>query len=99
MARACESFLGTYGVASPLGVVVPLDERIRRDFFVLPDDKSADRLGIKEGDLVVARILTYPTRGVKQVFVTLDRRVGASDEIDIDIESVYSVLQFTLRFS
>ena len=62
MARACESFLGTYGVASPLGVVVPLDERIRRDFFVLPDDKSADRLGIKEGDLVVARILTYPTR-------------------------------------
>lgn len=97
MARACESFLGTYGVASPLGVVVPLDERIRRDFFVLPDDKSADRLGIKEGDLVVARILTYPTRREAGV-VTLDRRVGASDEIDIDIESVIASYNLPCAF-
>lgn len=97
MSRACESFLGTYGIASPLGVVVPLDERIRRDFFVLPDDKSAERLGIKEGDLVVARILTYPTRREAGV-VTLDRRVGASDEIDLDIEGVIASYNLPCAF-
>ena len=41
MQRNVATFLGTYGVAEPLGVVVPLDERIRRDFFVLPQDDSA----------------------------------------------------------
>lgn len=95
--RARESFLGTYGVASPLGVVVPLDERIRRDFFVLPDDKSAERLGVKEGDLVVARILTFPTRREAGV-VTLDRRVGASDEIDLDIEGVIASYDLPCAF-
>ena len=60
--RACERFVGTFEAAGPLGAVVPLDERIRRDFFGLPDDKSAEALGVAEGDVVEARILTYPAR-------------------------------------
>ena len=85
--RATTTFLGTYSVLEPLGVVVPLDERIRRDFFVVPEDTSADRLGVVDGDIVVARILTYPTRKEAGV-VTLDRRVGSATELDMNVEAV-----------
>ena len=73
--RATHTFLGTFGVADPLGVVVPLDARIRRDFFVLPEDDCARRLGVCEGDVVAARVLQYPTRQSAGV-ATIDRRVG-----------------------
>ena len=69
--RATSSFLGIYQPLDPLGVVTPLDERIRRDFFVLPDDLSAERLGVAGNDVVVARILEYPKRGEAGV-VTLE---------------------------
>ncbi len=85
--RATSSFLGIYQPLDPLGVVTPLDERIRRDFFVLPDDLSAERLGVAGNDVVVARILEYPKRGEAGV-VTLEERVGAPEEIDVAIESV-----------
>lgn len=85
--RATRSFAGTYGGAGPLGVVVPLDERIRRDFFVLPDDSSAERLGVRPGDVVSARILTYPSRTEAGV-VTIERRVGSGESLDLDVEGV-----------
>lgn len=76
--RACERFVGTFEVAGPLGAVVPLDERIRRDFFVLPDDKSPERLSVAEGDVVEARILTYPlaARGRRGHDRAQDRAAG-----------------------
>lgn len=85
--RAVRTFLGTYAIADPLGVVAPLDARIRRDFFVLPQDECAARLGVSEGDVVVARILEYPTRKSAGI-VTIERRVGPSTELDLDVESV-----------
>ena len=85
--RAHMSFVGTYAAADPLGVVSPLDSRISHDFFVLPDDQSATRLGVEEGDVVVARILEYPSRQSAGV-VTLDRRLGSSTELDVDVEAV-----------
>lgn len=85
--RATTTFVGLYERLDPLGAVTPLDERIRRDFFVLPDDKSAERLGVADGDLVSARILSYPARGEAGV-VTLDARVGSPDEVDVNMEAV-----------
>jgi ribonuclease R len=95
--RAVTTFLGTFGVAGPLGVVVPLDERIRRDFFVLPDDASAEREGVGEGDVCVARILTYPTRNEAGI-VTVERRVGASAELDMGVEGVIASYDLPSRF-
>ena len=97
VSRACRSFVGTFGVAGPLGAVVPLDERIRRDFFVLPDDASAERLGVREGDVVVARILTYPSRREAGV-VTVARRLGSPDGLDIPIERIIASYDLPARF-
>ncbi len=46
--------MGIYHDAGPLGAVVPLDSRIQRDFFVLPEDPSVGRHYVFEGDVVVA---------------------------------------------
>ena len=62
LTRATQTFLGIYHDAGPLGAVVPLDSRIQRDFFVLPEDPSVGRHYVFEGDVVVARITEYPTR-------------------------------------
>lgn len=87
LGRAVTTFLGTFAQAGPLGVVVALDVRLGRDFFVVPEDPAPGRLGVSEGDVVVARITEYPTRRSSAV-VTIDRRVGPSDELDLNIESV-----------
>lgn len=85
--RAVTTFLGRFSPAGPLGAVVPLDARIGHDFFVVPEDPSPERLGVGEGDVVVARITEYPTRRSAPV-VTLERRVGSSDELDLNVEAV-----------
>ncbi len=95
--RACERFVGTFEVAGPLGAVVPLDERIRRDFFVLPDDKSAEVLGVAEGDVVEARILTYPSRYEAGV-VTVERRVGRPEGLDLPIERIIASHGLAVHF-
>lgn len=85
--RATLTFLGTYAPAGPLGAVTPLDGRAVQDFFVLPEDASAHRLGVSEGDVVEARILEYPARGTAGV-VTIDRRVGSASQLDLLMETV-----------
>ena len=96
--RATATFLGTYAAAGPLGAVTPLDARMGRDFFVLPEDDSAARLGVADDDVVVARILTYPARGAAGV-VTLDRRVGAAAELDLLVERVIASHGLATEFS
>ena len=98
LTRATSTFLGRYEVADPLGVVVPLDARIQRDFFVLPEDSSPVRCGVSHGDIVVARIVEYPTRTSAAV-VTLERRVGSSNELDMNIESVIASFGLATEFS
>lgn len=85
--RAVETFLGRFAPAGPLGAVTPLDARIGHDFFVVPEDPSPGRLGVAEGDIVVARITEYPTRRSAAV-VTLERRLGSADELDLNVEAV-----------
>ena len=98
LTRATSTFLGRYEVADPLGVVVPLNARIQRDFFVLPEDSSPARCGVSHGDIVVARIMEYPTRTSAAV-VTLERRVGSSNELDMNVESVIASFGLTTEFS
>lgn len=96
--RAVTTLLGTYAPAGPLGAVVPLDARLGRDFFVVPDDPCVGRLGVREGDVVLARITEYPTRKSAAV-VTIERRVGSADELDLNIESVIASFGLPGEFS
>lgn len=95
--RAQTTFLGRFEFAGPLGAVVPLDARLGCDFFVVPEDTSPARLGVGEGDVVVARIAEYPTRNSAAV-VTIERRVGSSDELDLNVESVIASYGLATEF-
>ena len=79
--------VGTYHQAGPLGVVRPLDKRAKQDFFVLPRDRSPERLNVADGDLVAARIVSYPTR-MESGVVTIERRIGGKDAPDAGIQTV-----------
>ena len=96
--RAVETFLGRFSPAGPLGAVVPLDARIGHDFFVVPEDPTPERLGVGDGDIVVARITEYPTRTSAPV-VTLERRVGSADELDLNVESAVATYGLPGDFS
>ncbi len=87
MRRACTSYLGTYDVVDPLGVVRPLDARVGHDFFVLPEDKSTATHDVRPGDVVRARIVEYPTRSSAGI-VTIEERVGSADGLDLGIETI-----------
>lgn len=96
--RAVTTFAGRYGMAGPLGVVTPLDGRLGHDFFVVPEDHSAETLGVSEGDVVVARIAAYPTRNSAAV-VTIERRLGTSDELDVNVEAVIASYGLATEFT
>ena len=98
IARAVETFLGRFSPAGPLGAVVPLDARIGHDFFVVPEDPSPERLGVADGDIVVAIITEYPTRSSSPV-VTLERRLGSADELDLNVEAVVATYGLPGDFS
>lgn len=85
--HATSSIVGTYRQVGPLGAVRPLDVRIKQDFFVLPTDDSPARLGAGDGDIVSARIESYPTRHESGV-VTIVRRVGDASAPDLGIQCV-----------
>ena len=85
--RSQTVLVGTYHQAGPLGVVRPLDKRAKLDFFVPPHDQSPERLGVADGDLVAARIVSYPTR-MESGVVTIDRRIGGKDAPDAGIQTV-----------
>ena len=96
--RATRTLLGRFEVAGPLGAVVPLDNRLCHDFFVVPEDRSPERLGVVPGDIVAARIVEYPTPYTAAV-VTIDRRVGSASELDMNIESVIASHGLACEFS
>ena len=96
--RATHTLLGRFEVAGPLGAVVPLDNRLCHDFFVVPEDRSPERLGVVPGDIVAARIVEYPTPYTAAV-VTIDRRVGSASELDMNIESVIASHGLVCEFS
>lgn len=87
--RAATSIVGTFDVAGPLGVIRPLDTRIKADFFIPPHDASPREHGVSRGDVVLARIVSYPTR-MESGMVTIERRVGAVEAPDAGIWCIIS---------
>ena len=85
--RAAVTVVGTYAAAGPLGAIRPLDTRLHADFFVLPGDLSALDAHVAEGDVVLARIVSYPTRYESGV-VTIERRLGGADAPDLGIQCI-----------
>lgn len=85
--RAAVTVVGTYAAAGPLGAIRPLDTRLHADFFVLPGDPSAQDARVGEGDVVLARIVSYPTRYESGV-VTIERRLGGADAPDLGIQCI-----------
>ena len=96
--RAISGFVGTYSELGPLGCVTPLDSRISCEFYVLPEDASLARLGVSPGDVVRARITEYPTR-TSEAVVTLEQRLGTSDELDLGVECVIASRGLDTEFS
>ncbi len=92
--RSQLSIVGTYSQAGPLGVVRPLGGRAKQDFFVPPRDASPQRLGVGEGDIVSARIVSYPSR-MESGVVTIERRIGASDAPDLGVQAVMARYDLT----
>lgn len=92
--RSQLSIVGTYSQAGPLGVVRPLGGRAKQDFFVPPRDTSPQRLGVGEGDIVSARIVSYPSR-MESGVVTIERRIGASDAPDLGVQAVMARYDLT----
>lgn len=85
--RAAETVVGAYAAAGPLGAIRPLDTRLHADFFVLPGDPSAQDARMAEGDVVLARIVSYPTRYGSGV-VTIERRLGGADAPDLGVQCI-----------
>lgn len=85
--HAATSVIGTFVQNGPLGVVHPLDARIRQDFFILPTDNSPKHHKVKPGDIVSARIETYPSRYESGV-ATIERRIGDADAPDLGIQCI-----------
>ena len=92
--RATTSIVGSYTQAGPLGVIEPLDSRLHADFFIVPEDTSAERLGVHEDDVVVARILSYPTR-LESGIVTIERRIGDENAPDLGVQYVMARYGYT----
>ena len=92
--RSQLSIVGTYSQAGPLGVVRPLGGRAKQDFFVPPRDSSPQRLGVGEGDIVSARIVSYPSR-MESGVVTIERRIGGADAPDLGVQAVMARYDLT----
>lgn len=92
--RVATSIVGRYEPAGPLGCVRPLDTRLHADFFVLPEDKSAQALGVQAGDIVNARIVSYPSR-MESGVVTIERRIGDADAPDLGVQCIMARYGYT----
>lgn len=96
--RAITDIVGIYSVLGPLGCVTPLDTRISCEFYVLPEDVTVRELGVVSGDVVRAQIVEYPTR-TSEAVVTLMRRLGSPEELDLGVESVIASRGLDTEFS
>ncbi|MDI6900081.1 MAG: ribonuclease R [Anaerosomatales bacterium] len=82
--RARSSIVGRFERHGGLGIVVPSDARIQRDVFI---DLSSATTVPETGEVVVARIVRYPThRDAAQGVI--EEVLGREDEPGVDVEIV-----------
>lgn len=79
--RANTTVVGRFDRHGAIGIVTPADRRVRHDLFIAPSAIG----DATSGDVVVARITAYPSRGHSaQGYV--EEIVGREDDPDIQIE-------------
>ncbi len=61
------------------------------------EDPSVGRHYVFEGDVVVARITEYPTRKSAAV-VTIERRVGSAEDLDMNVEATIASYGLATEF-
>jgi len=81
--RAVSQVVGRFEKHGSIGIVIPADRRIRHDVFVA-SNATGDA---KTGDIVVARIIGYPSRNQSAQGV-VEEIVGREGDADIEIEIV-----------
>lgn len=81
--RGTSQLVGRYEQGKPLGFVVPTDKRLGRDLMVPPGETG----GAADGDLVVARITSYPSPH-RNPEGTVIRVLGPAFDPRIDTEMV-----------
>ncbi len=96
--RSAKTLLCRYEDAGPIRALVPLDTRITHDFFMVPEDASDRKLGVADRDIVMARILEYPSR-TNAGTATIERRMGSADELDLGMESIIASYDLRQSFS
>lgn len=92
--RATEYLVGTLEVNDPLNVVVPQDPTITHDLFVTRDECPQ----AKDGDVVLARITSYPERHVAMcgyVVEVLGRADAPGMDVDVLIHNTGLVTEFS----
>jgi len=82
--RARTSIVGRFERHGGLGIVVPSDARIQRDVFI---DLSSAQSVPETGEVVVARIVRYPTHRDSAQGV-IEEVLGREDEPGVDVEIV-----------
>ncbi len=96
--RATTTFAATYQQEGALRVLVPLDDRLAHDFVLDARDDAPRRLGVATGDVVAARITSYPSRREAGV-ATVERRIGRKGDEDVPIETIIASHGLATQFS
>lgn len=94
VSRATEYLIGTLEINDPLAVVVAQDPRVRHDLFI-----TDGRLeGAQDGDVVLARITSYPDRHQSMQGYIVEV-LGAADAPGMDVDIIIHNLDLPTKFS
>ena len=93
--RASDRIVGVLELNDPLAVVVAQDPRIRHDLFV--DDRRMLK-DARDGDVVIARITTWPTRR-EAMRGYIEEVIGSADEPGLDIDIIVGTAGLETAFS
>jgi ribonuclease R len=93
LARGLETFLAVYRPARGRGVLVPQDPRITTPLVVAPGEDG----GGQDGDLVVARVVTWPARE-RVAVARIEQVLGPADDPRVQTEAVIRTHGLPLDF-
>jgi ribonuclease R len=93
LARGLESLLAVYRPARGRAVLIPQDARITTPIVVAPGDDG----GARGGDLVLARIVTWPERD-REAVARVERVLGPADDPRVQTDAVIAAHDLPLDF-
>lgn len=94
VSRATEYLIGTLEINDPLAVVVAQDPRVRHDLFITDGHTG----GAHDGDVVLARITSYPDRRQPMQGYVVEV-LGAADAPGMDVDIIIHNLDLPTKFS